>query len=109
MEQACALMGVYPFLDRKWLIIEEKVLLRCGITNNPCIVMGHFHDPKPDTDTPYITMIVPTRNYQETFRFTSESYHSNELEMKFCAARDAALATLSIVKEVNPEFLFGEW
>lgn len=108
MNQAQALMGVYPLINHTEVLIEEKVLLKSE-NGTPCVVMGHFYEKNKMFQLPYTTRIVPTKEFQYDLMFTAEANYGCEDSMRYCAAKDAAQAVVQITQGVNPDFKFNEW
>lgn len=107
MNQACALMGVYPMIDRKEVLIDEKILLKAEGSGEPCVVMGHFYY-RGEVDGPrFRTRIVPTKEYMNDLQFYAESQFESRDEMDYSAPRDAAQAAVQITQGVNPDFVFS--
>ncbi|WP_378347414.1 hypothetical protein [Acinetobacter baumannii] len=108
MDQACAVMGVYPIIGCLDKIIEEKVLLRSA-SGRPCIVMGHFHNVCEDIKLKFLTRIVPTKEYQHELQFSAEVHFEDKESMYYCAPQNAAQAVVQVLQGVNPDFVFSEW
>ena len=108
MNQAQAVMGVYPIIGSKENLIEEKILLRSA-SGVPCIVMGHFHDVNQVIELKYLTRIVPTHEYKNELQFSAEVHFPDIEAMYYSAPQNAALAVVQVLQGVNPDFVFNEW